>query len=88
METIQMKKQLLAVAVASAFASTAFAANVEVYGTVDTGLVYNNTSFGGATTAKDSNKFSMDSGVLGGTKFGLKGSEVLEDAISVYISVA
>lgn len=83
METIQMKKQLLAVAVASAFASTAFAANVEVYGTVDTGLVYNNTSFGGATTAKDSNKFSMDSGVLGGTKFGLKGSEDLGDGYSV-----
>ena len=34
METIQMKKQLLAVAVASAFASTAFAANVTVYGSV------------------------------------------------------
>ena len=83
METIQMKKQLLAVAVASAFASTAFAANVEVYGTVDTGLVYNNTSFGGTTTAKDSNKFSMDSGVLGGTKFGLKGSEDLGDGYSV-----
>ena len=84
METIQMKKQLLAVAVASAFASTAFAANVTVYGTVDTGLVYNNTSFGGAMTdAKDSNKFSMDSGVLGGTKFGLKGSEDLGDGYSV-----
>ena len=79
-----MKKQLLAVAVASAFASTAFAANVTVYGTVDTGLVYNNTSFGGAMTdAKDSNKFSMDSGVLGGTKFGLKGSEDLGDGYSV-----
>ena len=78
-----MKKQLLAVAVASAFASTAFAANVEVYGTVDTGLVYNNTSFGGTTTAKDSNKFSMDSGVLGGTKFGLKGTEDLGDGYSV-----
>ena len=79
-----MKKQLLAVTVASAFASTAFAANVTVYGTVDTGLVYNNTSFGGAMTdAKDSNKFSMDSGVLGGTKFGLKGSEDLGDGYSV-----
>ena len=79
-----MKKQLLAVAVASAFATTAFAANVTVYGTVDTGLVYNNTSFGGAmTNAKDSNKFSMDSGVLGGTKFGLKGSEDLGDGYSV-----
>ena len=78
-----MKKQLLAVAVASAFASTAFAANVTVYGTVDTGLVYNNTSFGGTTTAKDSNKFSMDSGVLGGTKFGLKGTEDLGDGYSV-----
>lgn len=85
METIQMKKQLLAVAVASAFASTAFAANVEVYGTVDTGLVYNNTSFGGQLTEgmKDSDKFSMDSGVLGASKFGFKGTEDLGDGYSV-----
>lgn len=80
-----MKKQLLAVAVASAFASTAFAANVEVYGTVDTGLVYNNTSFGGQLTEgmKDSDKFSMDSGVLGASKFGFKGTEDLGDGYSV-----
>ena len=84
METIQMKKQLLAVAVASAFASTAFAANVEVYGAVDTGLVYDNTSFGGAAISnKDSNKFSMDTGVLGASKFGLKGTEDLGDGYSV-----
>ena len=83
-EKIPMKKQLLAVAVASAFATTAFAANVTVYGTVDTGLVYNNTSFGGAgPTNADVNKFSMDSGVLSGSKFGFKGSEDLGNGYSV-----
>ena len=80
-----MKKQLLAVAVASAFATTAFAANVTVYGVVDTGLVYNNTSFGGALTSaqKDTNKFSMDNGVLAGSRFGFKGTEDLGDGYSV-----
>lgn len=52
-----MKKQLLAVAVASAFASTAFAANVTVYGSVDTGLVYTNQSFGGAYTQDSTVRF-------------------------------
>lgn len=85
METIQMKKQLLAVAVASAFASTAFAANVTVYGSVDTGLVYTNQSFGGvlAGDQKDVNKFSMDSSVFGSSKFGFKGTEDLGDGYSV-----
>ena len=79
-----MKKQLLAVAVASAFASTAFAANVTVYGTVDTGLVYTHQSFGGALpTNGDSSKFSMDSGVLGASEFGFKGTEDLGDGYSV-----
>ena len=80
-----MKKQLLAVAVASAFASTAFAANVTVYGSVDTGLVYTNQSFGGvlAGDQKDVNKFSMDSSVFGSSKFGFKGTEDLGDGYSV-----
>ena len=79
-----MKKQLLAVAVASAFASTAFAANVTVYGAVDTGLVYTHQSFGGAIpTNADVKKFSMDSGVLGSSKFGFKGTEDLGDGYSV-----
>ena len=66
-----MKQQLLAVAVASAFASTAFAANVTVYGSVDTGLVYTHQSFGGNMPVDaDVNKFSLNSGVLGASKFG------------------
>lgn len=84
METIQMKKQLLAVAVASAFASTAFAANVTVYGAVDTGLVYTHKSFGGSDPVDaDVNKFSLDSGVLGASKFGFKGTEDLGNGYSV-----
>ena len=45
-----MKKQMIALAVAGAFVGTAFAANVSVYGVVDTGLVYSQTEFGGANT--------------------------------------
>ena len=79
-----MKKQLLAVAVASAFASTAFAANVTVYGAVDTGLVYTHQSFGGSLPVDaDVNKFSLNSGVLGSSKFGFKGTEDLGDGYSV-----
>ena len=78
-----MKKQLVAVAIASAFAGSAFAANVDVYGVVDTGLVYSNTSFSGDVANKDTNKFSMDSGVLAGSRFGLKGTEDLGDGYSV-----
>lgn len=40
-----MKKQMIALAVAGAFAGSAFAANVDVYGVVDTGLVYGRCTF-------------------------------------------
>lgn len=42
-----MKKQMIALAVAGAFAGSAFAANVDMYGVVDTGLVYTQTEVGG-----------------------------------------
>lgn len=79
-----MKKQMIALAVAGAFVGTAFAANVSVYGVVDTGLVYSQTEFGGANTDKsDSHSFTMNSGVLSGSRFGLKGTEDLGDGYSV-----
>lgn len=85
METIQMKKQMIAMAVAGAFAGSAFAANVDMYGVVDTGLVYTQTEVGGVLSSKtaDSHKFSMDTGVNAGNRFGLRGTEDLGDGYSV-----
>lgn len=80
-----MKKQMIALAVAGAFAGSAFAANVDVYGVVDTGLVYTQTEVGGVlSSAKaEGHKFSMDSGVNSGNRFGLRGTEDLGDGYSV-----
>ena len=66
-----MKKQMIALAVAGAFAGSAFAANVDMYGVVDTGLVYTQTEVGGVlSSAKaEGHKFSMDSGVNAGNRF-------------------
>lgn len=74
-----MKKQMIALAVAGAFAGSAFAANVDMYGVVDTGLVYTQTEVGGelSSATADSHKFSMDSGVNAGNRFGLRGTEDL-----------
>ena len=79
-----MKKQIVALAVAGAFIGSAYAANVNVYGVVDTGLVYTKSEFGGsAAEAKDTDSFSLDSGVLAGSRFGFKGTEDLGDGYSV-----
>lgn len=80
-----MKKQMIAMAVAGAFAGSAFAANVDMYGVVDTGLVYTQTEVGGVISSEtaDSHKFSMDTGVNAGTRFGLRGTEDLGDGYSV-----
>ncbi len=80
-----MKKQMIALAVAGAFAGSAFAANVDMYGVVDTGLVYTQTEVGGVLSSEtaDSHKFSMDSGVNAGNRFGLRGTEDLGDGYSV-----
>lgn len=67
-----MKKQLLAVAVVSAFAAPAIAQNVTVYGVIDTGIQTHDTGAateGNATRAVD--------GVLATSRFGFKGSEDL-----------
>lgn len=86
-----MKKQMIALAVAGAFVGSAFAANVSVYGVVDTGLVYSQTEFGGTGAADftdgnpgvDKHSFTMNSGVLAGSRFGLTGTEDLGDGYSV-----
>ena len=81
-----MKKQMIALAVAGAFAGSAFAANVDVYGVVDTGLLYSKTEFGGALIddgVSDESSFSMKGGAHSTSRFGLKGTEELGDGYSV-----
>jgi predicted porin len=66
-----MKKSLLALAVTGAFAAPAFAQNsVTLYGIIDAGLTYVNNAGGHA-------KWAMQSGILQGSRWGLKGSEDL-----------
>lgn len=84
-----MKKTLAAVAVLGAFAGSALAANVTVYGIVDTGLVYQHTDsskfeLGGQTFGDESqDSFSMNSGFVSGSRFGFKGVEDLGNGVTV-----
>lgn len=67
------KKSLAAVALLGAFAGSAFAADVTLYGVVDEGFLY---------THKDADKTGVDavdklelkSGIQAGSRWGLKGS--------------
>jgi predicted porin len=79
-----MKKSLLAVAVLGAFAGTAMAAEVTLYGVVDTGLeyVYSKTKETGKDNVK-SHQFDMMSGRQAGSRWGLKGVEELGNGYSV-----
>ena len=78
------KKTLAAVAVLGAFAGSAFAANVTLYGSVDTGLGYTYTDAG---TDKNTHKFDLRSGMNGANKFGLKGVEELGNGMNVGFSL-
>ncbi len=74
-----MKKTLAAVAVLGAFAGTAMAADVTLYGVIDEGLVYSHKKVDGVKT----DKLSLDSGKLAGSRFGLKGTEDLGNGYKV-----
>ncbi|ANB74086.1 porin [Paraburkholderia phytofirmans OLGA172] len=66
-----MKKSLLALAALGAFAGVAHAqSSVTLYGIVDVGLNVN-------TNAKGQHLYNMSSGVLSGSRFGLRGTEDL-----------
>lgn len=69
-----MKKTLAAVAVLGAFAGSALAADVTLYGVIDQGLHYQNTKVTGESSV---NKFDMASGQNSGSRWGLKGKEDL-----------
>ena len=57
-----MKKTLAAVAVLGAFAGSALAADVQIYGIVDTGVGYNHVDVDGLGDKQDIDKFEMKSG--------------------------
>ena len=77
-----MKKTLAAVAVLGAFAGSALAADVQLYGIVDTGVRYLSGDYDKANT--DSfNKFSMESSMASGSRFGFKGTEDLGNGLTV-----
>ena len=69
-----MKKTLAAVAVLGALAGSAMAAEVTLYGVIDTGLNWTQVK---KTGSDADNSFSMGSGQDSGPRFGLKGTEDL-----------
>ena len=76
-----MKKTLAAVAVLGAFAGSAIAADVTLYGIVDMGVGYNHVDYDGL--AADEDNFSMKSGQASGSRWGLKGTEDLGNGLTV-----
>ena len=77
-----MKKTLAALAVLTAFAGSAYAADVTLYGRMDLGLRY--THADGDEAHKDAaNTFEMAAGNYSGSRFGLKGTEDLGNGLKV-----
>ena len=77
-----MKKTLVAVSVLGAFAGAAVAADVTLYGVVDTGFAYSHVD-SDIPGADASNKFEMKSGQQAGSRFGLKGAEEIGNGVKV-----
>lgn len=78
-----MKKSLIALAVASAaMAGSAYAANVEVYGLIDTSLAYVYAD-PDASGYDGEGKFTMENAREFGSRFGLRGSEDLGNGMKV-----
>ena len=78
-----MKKTLAAVAVLGAFAGSAMAADVTLYGKIDLGLAYQNVENAGYVDGADSDSWGMESGQNSGSRFGIKGSEQIADGLTV-----
>ena len=76
-----MKKSLTALAVIGAFVGSAMAADVQLYGIVDTGLGYSHLDYDGF--ADDEDSFEMKSGQASGSRFGFKGTEELGNGLTV-----
>ena len=75
-----MKKTLAAVAVLGAFAGSALAADVTLYGRVNLGLQYSHVDAG---DAGDSDSWGLRSGDATGSRFGIKGSEQISEGLTV-----
>ncbi|WP_417227619.1 porin [Sutterella wadsworthensis] len=75
-----MKKTLAALAVLGAFAGSAAAADVQLYGVVDEGLIYTNKK---VTDTQSVDKLELKSGRNLGSRWGLKGSEDLGNGYKV-----
>ena len=79
-----MKKSLTALAVLGVFAGSAMAADVTLYGALDTGFEYfhkKTTKFDGSSEKSDT--FDMQTGWDTGNRWGLKGSEDLGNGYKV-----
>ena len=77
-----MKKSLAALAVMGAFAGSAFAADVTLYGLVDYGFNYQHLD-GDVAGVDAEDTFEMRSGMNSGSRFGLKGTEDLGNGLAV-----
>ncbi len=73
-----MKKSLVAVALLGAFAGSAMAAQVTLYGIVDEGLNFTRVK---VDHEKAKNNFSLDSGIQSGSRWGLRGEEETGDGL-------
>ena len=81
-----MKKSLLALAVLGAFAGAANAqSSVTIYGIVDTGVVYQSKV--ATPTGGTGSKFSLNSGVIQGSRIGFKGTEDLGGGLSAVFNL-
>ena len=73
-----MKKSLLALAALGAFAGVAHAqSSVTLYGIVDVGMTFNNNAGAGSKVPGGYQQYAMSSGVMQGSRFGLRGTEDL-----------
>ena len=79
------KKSLAAVAVLGAFAGSAFAAEVTMYGVIDTGLMYTyeDVADGDATTDLEQHTLGLEGGINSSNRFGVKGTEELGNGMKV-----
>jgi len=83
-DKIMFKKSLIAVAVLGATAFSVQAAEVTMYGKIDTGLQYQSNEITVLDqTVVDTDSFTMENGLNSASRFGVKGSEDLGNGMKV-----
>lgn len=81
-----MKKSFVALAVLGAFAGTSMAADVTMYGVVDTGLLYQHSEASSSIAdlnSPETDSFSMETGTNSASRFGIRGTEDLGNGMTV-----